>query len=175
MSFPSNYYFTVNKEPIYSIHKSQAAPNSSGHKYFSLLPTTGKGSKMYQVIKVNEKVSHTLLLMDKTDRQEFGNLKEESYRNQPSSLDESPREQTQVIWLDSKCYLAGLLLVFSLFSFSGLCRANECFTLSTSISTLYNFLHILNSAPHFISEPILFPHCVHFPSSVCSLWLASCP
>lgn len=112
MSFPSNYYFTVNKEPTYSIYKSQIVPNSSSHKYFSLFPTTGKGSKTYQVMEVNEKVSHTLLLMDKTDRQEFGNFKEESYRNQPSSLDVSPREQTQVIWHDNKCYLSGLLTGF---------------------------------------------------------------
>lgn len=70
----------------------------------------------------------------------------------------SPREQTRVIRLGSKCHLTGLLLAFdSSFIF------NLCVGLITprilfiSISTLYNFLLILNSAPHFISEPSPFP------------------
>ena len=38
-----------------------------------------------------------------------------------------------------------------------MCRAHESFTLSISISVLYNLLHIFYSAPRGISEPALSP------------------
>lgn len=38
-----------------------------------------------------------------------------------------------------------------------MCRADHSSILFISISTLYNFLLILSSAPHFISEPSPFP------------------
>lgn len=71
----------------------------------------------------------------------------------------SPREQTRVIRLGSKCHLTGLLLVFDsfFFIFFSVCRTAHSSILSISISTLYNFLLILSSAPHFVSEPSPFP------------------